>query len=194
MPLEQDTAGKARCCAVTPRSLRPAGRLTVIILCSLALGVIVLSMTAGALRNHDQASYVAGALQIASWSTSKLQFYNYDKQYGTAWLLASALRLFPMADPILICNLVQVALAGIALAMLDFRLWRDLGFRYFYLYRFTAVPHLSSRYHFSARQPCPSPFWLRHLPLLPVGERRSREPRFVRWWRSLRLAGPTQYW
>ena len=100
-------------------------RLAVLLLCSLALGVIVLSMTAGVLRDNDQAAYVEGAIQLASSSTSVLQFYDYDKQYGTAWLLAGALWLFPTADPILVCNLVQVMLAGIALAMLVSRLWRD---------------------------------------------------------------------
>ena len=122
MPSAQDTIRQVHRRAILPRSFRSPNRLTVILLCSLALGAIVLSMTAGVLRNHDQASYVAGALQIASSSASGVQFYNYDKQYGTAWLLAGVLRLLPTFDPILICNLVQVALASVALAMLDFRL------------------------------------------------------------------------
>jgi hypothetical protein len=86
----------------------------------------ILQMTGSALRNNDQAAYLSGAVQLSQFQISPwhADLYNYDKQYGTYWLLATALWLFPKSDPILTGNIVQVFLFGLALAATVLRLLR----------------------------------------------------------------------
>ena len=101
-------------------------RRIVLVTAALLLYLAILHMTGSAVRNNDQIAYLSGAtqlsrLQAAPWHTD---FYNYDKQYGTYWLLATALRLAPGSDPILTGNIFQVFLFGLALVATVIRISR----------------------------------------------------------------------
>ena len=61
------------------------------------------------MHESDQASFVRGAIQLIEgrvpwWSTD---FYNYDKQFGTYWILALAGRGLPGVDLIFLGNLLN---------------------------------------------------------------------------------------
>jgi hypothetical protein len=93
---------------------------------ALALYAAVLAMTGPALREVDQATYLDGALHLASGDAPFTDpgFFDYDKQYGSYWLLAAALRCCRGHSPILIGNLLQVLAFGLALLGISWRLCR----------------------------------------------------------------------
>jgi len=79
---------------------------------ALALGWVVVSLAAlvpvvgPIMHESDQASLLFGAERLARGLDSMwaANFYNYDKQYLTYWLLAVARRLFPGVDPVSMGN------------------------------------------------------------------------------------------
>jgi hypothetical protein len=79
---------------------------------ALALGGVVLSLAAllpvvgPVMHETDQASLLYGAERLARGGASPwaADFYNYDKQYLTYWLLALLRRLLPGVDPVTLGN------------------------------------------------------------------------------------------
>ncbi len=74
------------------------------------------------MHESDQASLVSGMTALANGEASVVgaTFYNYDKQYGSYWLLAGLRKLMPFGDPVLLGNLAGITVfwGGAALLLL----------------------------------------------------------------------------
>lgn len=96
---------------------------------ALALGCVALSLAALAsvvgpiMHESDQASLLYGAQQLARGVTTPrtADFYNYDKQYLTYWLLAAAYRLLPGVHPVVLGNVLSFSVfwAGVLAVFLE---------------------------------------------------------------------------
>jgi hypothetical protein len=64
------------------------------------------------MHDNDQASLLTGALQLARGAASpwSADFYNYDKQYATYWLLAGAHRVWSQTDVVTLGNVCSFAI------------------------------------------------------------------------------------
>ena len=86
----------------------------------LAVCAFVLCVAGDGLRHNDEASYINGALQIAQGSISPWHaiFFNYDKQYGSYWLIAGLFRIAGYSTPIATTNYAQATAFCISLGVL----------------------------------------------------------------------------
>ena len=103
------------------RARLPTGAWRGIVLGCLALAAGVQMMVVGPVMHEaDQASLVGGAWKLAAAESGIYcpGFYNYDKQYGSYWLLAAALKFGPAVDPILLTNWVSFGLFWLAAGIL----------------------------------------------------------------------------
>jgi hypothetical protein len=93
----------------------------------LSWSMAILWMVGGALRDNDQASYISGALQLLSGEQSiwHARLYNYDKQFGSYWLLTAVIAAAGTVHAILATNAAQAAMlcvtGGIMCAVTRFR-------------------------------------------------------------------------
>jgi hypothetical protein len=80
-----------------------------------------------AVRHNDQAAYINGGLQIAQgemlpWHAA---LFNYDKEFGSYWLIAGVLRILGFGAAVLVTNYAQAMAFCLSLgALVYFRLWR----------------------------------------------------------------------
>ena len=87
-------------------------RLSVCLLVAVALTFLTLYSLGSAFRDNDQAALISGAIQLIRGQMPPLHaaFYNYDKQWGSYFLLTVCSVVWPHADPVLRGNALQVAL------------------------------------------------------------------------------------
>ncbi len=103
------------------------GRLLTCLLLALSLTLITVLSLGSAFRDNDQAALVSGALQVTQHKASLTHaiFYNYDKQWGSYFLLWGLSVLAPGLDPVLRGNVLQVLLLIPALLLVLFALYRS---------------------------------------------------------------------
>lgn len=102
-------------CAMTFARQKPQrmlGRLPALYLVVLGYTiwcVLVFWMVSGAMRHQDQAAYINGAIELAKGEISPwhADLFEYDKEFGSYWLLASVLRASGFRSVVLVTNLLQ---------------------------------------------------------------------------------------
>lgn len=114
-----------------PRNLRAApGRLPASVAAVLGYAAwcaLVLWMVGDALRNNDQAAYLNGGLQIAHGEVLPWHaiLFNYDKEFGSYWLIAELLRISGFRSVVLVTNYAQAIAFCLSLgALVTYRLCR----------------------------------------------------------------------
>ncbi len=87
-------------------------RAAVSLAVSIALVALTLYSLGSAFRDNDQAMFLFGGIELAHghYSTPQTPIYNFDKQWGTYFLLDLLFRILPHIDPVLGGNALQAAL------------------------------------------------------------------------------------
>jgi hypothetical protein len=108
-----------------------------VFLCYVTWCAVVLWAVGDAVRHNDQATYINGGLQIAQgemlpWHTfpgagwgRADELFNYDKEFGSYWLIAAVLWISGFQSVVLVTNYAQAIAFCLSLgALVYYRLWR----------------------------------------------------------------------
>ena len=100
--------------------------LPVLLLQSLVLLLLVFPFVSATFRDNDQATILSAARQLAGHQAGFFHatFYNFDKQWGSYFAVATLFRLFPKTDPVLAANVMLTVVASLAWLSLAIRTGR----------------------------------------------------------------------